>query len=298
MPTQIFALDKLDSMDNSTFRLRLVQLMKKSRKALRLYSSVGVVGGAAGSLAGNLGTESLRAGMGGSGPSDRGLQRSSTELSELQVAEWRDVNSELLRALSATASVVALRRVINEVVVLRDRFHAEWRSLESRVYQDQRALIDAATHGDFIRAALLGRTLVACKARMQACHAAYEELQDLASFSKGSQEEESVQEKNIKSGGQAEHGFKEYGRAIFPSMTAASPVRLSTFELDREQSLEGSKYAASEFTPGSESTTGSEPTTGSESNPFTANPNPVAAGVNASGAGFTGAKILPLRRRG
>jgi len=150
-------------MENPTFRSRLSQLMQKSRKALRLYSSMSVGNGAINSA--RVGSE-------------------SGEFSDLQVMEWREVNSELLKALTVAVGSPTSKRVVADVFALRDRFHAEWRAQETEQHQGQSALVLAAQQGDFVRAAVVSRSLVICKARMQACHAAYQELHDVLTQSR------------------------------------------------------------------------------------------------------------------
>lgn len=137
-------------MDSPTLRSRLVQLMQKSRKALRLYSSTGHLAG----------TE-------------------HAELSELQVGEWREVNADLLKQLSQLVASPNARKLSSEVFMLRDRFHAAWRTYEGELHRGQRSLVSASEHGDFIKVAIASRGLVATKARMQAAQAAYQELDEL-----------------------------------------------------------------------------------------------------------------------
>ena len=154
-------LEELLPMESHPFRTRISQLMQKSRKALRLYSSMGKAGAA-----------SVTA------------DNESGEYSEIQVAEWREVNAELLRALSAALAHPGAKRLVSDIFALRDRFHAEWRSREGEIHNSQKALVIAGEQGDFVRAASLARELIIGKARMQACHAAYQELDDVLSQSR------------------------------------------------------------------------------------------------------------------
>lgn len=137
-------------MEQHTFRSRLAHLMQKCRKALRLYSSVKQL--------------------------DNG---EASDLSELQVLEWRQVNAELLRQLSVALSNPNIKTLTNDVFLLRDRFQAEWRMAETEQHGKQAQLLAVAEKGDFIRAAVLCRELVTVKARTQAAQAAYHELQEL-----------------------------------------------------------------------------------------------------------------------
>jgi len=147
-------------MDSHTFRSRLAQLMQKSRKALRLYSSMGQMH--ASHIQGS----------------------ESAELSDLQVLEWREVNAELLKQLSVALGNPNSRRLIGDVFGIRDRFYGEWRAHESELHTNQQSLVRSAEHGDFVRAAALSKSLIGSKARMQASQAAYQELDELLRQSK------------------------------------------------------------------------------------------------------------------
>lgn len=136
-------------MDNHTFRSRLVKLIQKSRKALRLYSNMGSL------------------------PSDGG-----TEFAEVQVREWKRVNSDLVQNLTTAMDSPNMKQLSVDVFSLRERFHAEWRQAEADMRQKQRELLSAAEHGDFIKSAILSNELVILKARTQACQAAHHELSD------------------------------------------------------------------------------------------------------------------------
>lgn len=142
-------------MEQHTFRSRLAQLMQKCRKALRLYSSVKQLGSG-----------------------------DATDLSELQVLEWRQVNSELLRQLSMALSNPNIKALTADIFMLRDRFQTEWRMAEAEQHAKQKLLLSSGEKGDFIRAATLCRELVTLKARTQAAQAAYHEIEELLLQSK------------------------------------------------------------------------------------------------------------------
>jgi len=144
-------------MESETFRSRLAQLVQKSRKAIRLYTSMGKLG------------------------PDRG------EFAEVQVGQWREVNSELLRALSELLDNPNQRALAGQVFALRDRFCAEWRRVEADLRVKQQELISAAERSDFVRAAHLSRELVLLKAREQATQAAHHELEEVLKKSRLSQ---------------------------------------------------------------------------------------------------------------
>jgi len=145
-------------MDSETFRTRLAKLIQKSRKALRLYTSMGRIS------------------------SGR-----NAEYTEMQVQEWKEINAELLKQLTSAMENLNHKRLVADVFVLRDRFYTEWRSTESGLHSSHKELIFAAENGDFIKASNLSRSLVALKARGQASQAAHHELQDVINRSNVSQ---------------------------------------------------------------------------------------------------------------
>ena len=131
------------------FRSRLVQLMQRSRKALRLYSSV-----------------------------EKLSNESTSDLAELQVGEWRRVNAQLLKDLALALEQPNQKRMVSEVFGIRDQFYGEWKMAEADLNQKQRQLLDCAENSDFIKASILSRELVSLKARSQACQAAHHEVQE------------------------------------------------------------------------------------------------------------------------
>lgn len=141
-------------MESETFRSRLIQLLQKSRRALRLYTSAGQ-------------QQSI------------GDERLQSELSSAQVEEWRQANSDLLRKLSEAAEAPHVRNSVCSVLALRNEFQEQWRAAESELAQDQQELELCAKQGDFIRAAVLSAKLVRLKARVQASQAAHHELTNL-----------------------------------------------------------------------------------------------------------------------
>jgi len=152
-------------MQGETFRGRVARLIQRSRKALRLYSSIGRT---------PFDQDRL----------DQGGREQSRELSELQLGQWKEINAELARELTAALERPNQRGLPAEVAALRDRFYGEWRMAEAELHEQQRGLIAAAEHGDFIRATHLGQRLVVLKARVQATQAAHHELSDLSDKSK------------------------------------------------------------------------------------------------------------------
>ena len=145
-------------MENETFRTRVATLIQKSRKAIRLYSSVG-----------------------------RGGLSKQGEFTEVQVQEWKDVNNDLLHNLSLSMETPGNRQLIVDVFALRDRFYNEWRMSEAELHSKHKDLIFVVENGDFVKAANLARRLVVLKARVQATHAVHHELQELIDQSRVAQ---------------------------------------------------------------------------------------------------------------
>ncbi len=136
-------------MQNETFRSRVVKLIQKSRKAVRLYTSVG-----------------------------RGAAR-HPEFTETQVQEWKEVNNELLRSLMEAVENPGSRKLVSDIFALRDRFYTEWRMAETELHNKHKDLIFVVENGDFVKAVNLGRRLIVLKARVQATQAVHHELQEL-----------------------------------------------------------------------------------------------------------------------
>lgn len=146
-------------MENETFKSRLIKLLQKSRQAFRLYASMG--------RAQNKGD--------------------NAEFTEMQAAEWRNVNSDLIKDLTSAIEHPNPKEPVSRVFFLRDRFLNEFRLSESEMHLRQKELLNAAEKSDFIKASILSRQLVVLKARAQANQAAQHELDELISQSKLSQ---------------------------------------------------------------------------------------------------------------
>jgi hypothetical protein len=108
----------------------------------------------------------------------------ASEFAELQVVQWREVNSDLLRELSSALDNPNTRALTGAVLGLRDRFYADWRRVESELRVKQHELVSVSEQGDFIKAAHLSRDLIVLKAREQAAQAAHHELQDVVKRSR------------------------------------------------------------------------------------------------------------------
>lgn len=143
--------------DSPPFRQRILALLQRSRKALRLYSSVARVG-------------SPQVG----------------EFAEKQAAEWKETNATLVRELSQILEKNgnSIRDCARLLFQLADTLQEHWRTAESELGAKQCNLIFAAENGDFSRAAVLSQELVSLKARMQAKQAAHHELTELLASSR------------------------------------------------------------------------------------------------------------------
>ncbi len=127
-----------------------MRLMQKSRQAFRLYDSMG-----------------------------RSHGGESSEFAEAQASEWRVVNGFLIKQLSLALDNPHPRALASQVFSLRRHFWDEFRGAESELHTRQKELVVVSEKGDFVRAAIVSRTLVALKARLQAAQAAHHELDDL-----------------------------------------------------------------------------------------------------------------------
>ncbi len=136
-------------MDKETFFQRLGALLQKSRKAQRLYSSMGRV------------------------------SSDSSPYSEAQIEEWRNISADILRQLSAVMERPHSKTLVSDVVAIRDNFYHVWRSSESSLHRVQRDLVSSSERGDFIKAVSLAEEAVVLKARVQAAHAAHHEFSEI-----------------------------------------------------------------------------------------------------------------------
>jgi len=138
-------------MESETLRSRLLKLLQKSRQAYRLYTSMGRM--------------------------PRGVE--GAEHTEMQAAEWRSINAELIKGLSEVLAKATPRELVAGILSLRESFQISFRNAEAELNTKQRELIAAAEKGDFVKAAVVGRVLISSKARVQALQAAHHELENL-----------------------------------------------------------------------------------------------------------------------
>jgi hypothetical protein len=139
-------------MDGHTLRSRLLELMQRSRKAMRLYASV---------------------------RQSQALDADGGELHELQAEQWRSVNEMLLRQLGMILDQPNSKQLISLLCSLQQSLQIEVRDGEQELRVKQRALVDAVQASDFVKCALVAKQLVACKARQQAENAACNELHEI-----------------------------------------------------------------------------------------------------------------------
>lgn len=142
-------------MTNSALRLRLIELLQKSRQALRLYTTLG------------------------RGPHDK-----NGEFAEAQASEWSATNAQLLKDLTPLVDANLGKSLVQSVFTLRDRLGNEFRASETEMRQKQRELITASENGDFVKGAILSRQLVTLKARCEATQAAHHELSEVVDKSR------------------------------------------------------------------------------------------------------------------
>lgn len=152
-------------MDNETFRSRVLNLISRSRKALRLYSNAG------------------RSLGGVSRPAMHWPQfkaEASKVYTEYQTTQWRDITADLLQDLNAAIqSKPSVKDLSAAVYTMRDKFNSIWRALEAEIHQKQKELIQASQNSDFVKAAIVSNELVSSKAKFQAAQAAHHELDEL-----------------------------------------------------------------------------------------------------------------------
>ncbi|GEM_PF-3128333 len=132
-------------MEEQTFRSRLVELLSKSRKAVRLYSGIS--------------------------RSKRG-----SALAELQANEWLSINSELVTLLSSMLDDLSVKNLTSEASILLEQFLSRYQITVEEMHSKKRKLIEHAETSDFAQSVVLSRELVAIKARAQALQAVYNEI--------------------------------------------------------------------------------------------------------------------------
>lgn len=109
----------------------------------------------------------------------KGYRTSGERFSEIQAAEWRDVNLSLLKALTSALEEPRQRDLPKRILSIRDAFGEQWSTLNARLQTNRAEAIAAAERADFINLAVLSESLVSLKARCQASEAAHHELSEV-----------------------------------------------------------------------------------------------------------------------
>jgi hypothetical protein len=138
-------------MNNETFRTRLLALLQKSRKAVRVYTSIG---------------------------SGSDITSPSNEYSSLQIEPWRQVNMDLSKSLTLVLGSPNKTTLATAIYELRDRYYNEWRLVEAEVHKQHKNLISAVEKSDFVSSANISRSLIEMKARLQVLQAAHHEINE------------------------------------------------------------------------------------------------------------------------
>lgn len=141
-------------MSDETFRSRLIKLLQKSRKALRLYTSM-----------------------------EKATQKGS-EFQDLKIQEWKAVNLDLVRTLTELVEEPDSKRITAQLFKLRDRCYSDWRLAEGDLHKEHRALLHASEASDFAKACSTSKNLISLQARVQALQAAHHEIQSVIDQSK------------------------------------------------------------------------------------------------------------------
>ncbi len=140
-------------MDSGTFKTRLVSLLQKSRQAVRLYTE---------------------------------MERSQDKLnySDLQIFEWKSVNSELVKELyDLLDSFYNQKNLVAKTFAIVERFQIEQASLNNDMDKMKSELLLSSKNSDFAKSADLALKLVAVKAKNQALQAVLHELKNVVTKS-------------------------------------------------------------------------------------------------------------------
>lgn len=137
-------------MTNATMQSKIVNLMRQSRQASRLYASVRHID------ANHL-----------------------TELARIQSEEWRVANDSLCKSLGEVLKRPSSRHMGQEVLLLTEHHRDEWRIAEKELHQGHKNLCRAIEQSDYVASTVIASTLVRWKARKEAQQAVYDELLQL-----------------------------------------------------------------------------------------------------------------------
>lgn len=152
-------------MSSDSFRHKVADLTRKSRKAVKLYSNVAKK------------------------PSKCSEEWVKDTLGDIQIDEWRKTNAELHRELCRILEIGSQRTLVASVFELRDSFYNNWRKRETDSRTLQRDLITCIESNQYSKVVSLGYKLSGLNAQIQALQAAYQELQSiLKGFSSGNED--------------------------------------------------------------------------------------------------------------
>lgn len=152
-------------MSSDSFRHKVADLTRKSRKAVKLYSNVAKK------------------------PSKCSEEWVKDALGDIQIDEWRKINAELHRELCRIMEFGSQRTLVSSVFELRDSFYNNWRKRETDSRTLQRDLITCVESSQYSKVVSLGYKLSALNAQIQALQAAYQELQAiLKGYSSGNED--------------------------------------------------------------------------------------------------------------
>ena len=132
-------------MEEQTFKSRLVELLSKSRKAVRLYESVS-------------------------------KSKKGSAIAEIQASEWLSINSDLVAALSALLDDLIPKNLSAETSTILDQFTDRTHATIEQMHVKKRKLVAVAEEMDFPQSLLLSKELISLKARVQALQAVNSEL--------------------------------------------------------------------------------------------------------------------------
>ncbi len=140
-------------MSSDTFKTKLAKLIQKSRKAIRIYSTVG----------------------------RDSIGRPSKPYSDMQLKAWYNINEELLLFLQDVTTKLHLRQVATETLKYAQKLSAQLHPEQIRLNSDHRLLLHFTEAGDFVNSAKLSQELIVLKAKIEAKKAVLNELEDLLS---------------------------------------------------------------------------------------------------------------------
>lgn len=137
-------------MEKGSLVERVHELLAKSRKAVRLYSSMA----------------------------------QSSKASDSQIAEWRSANQTLVRELTELLASPQTKTVGPGLYQIREIFLASWRDSEEELKKKHFELTKSAENGDYIKSSMLSQELVVLKARAQSSQAVSHEVGQIIEKSK------------------------------------------------------------------------------------------------------------------